>query len=142
MAVLQWTVRAVQLQSALSPVETALQTLHQPSRLLHANCGPDIANCGQAIAKCVAGIVMEGYMVAGRGGQQEQYYYSDQTQLDQGPGEAGGKQRQGELQHQQQRHQVGGHLHPVGCGMFIATLGKCLFWDLFCRNSNQKYFSQ
>ena len=81
-------------------------------------------------------------MVAGRGGQQEQYYYSDQTQLDQGPGEAGGKQRQGELQHQQQRHQVGGHLHPVGCGMFIATLGKCLFWDLFCRNSNQKYFSQ
>ena len=70
MAVLQWTVRAVQLQSALSPVETALQTLHQPSRLLHANCGPAIANCGQAIAKCVAGIVMEGYMVAGRGGQQ------------------------------------------------------------------------
>ena len=46
MAVLQWTVRAVQLQSALSPVETALQTLHQPSRLLHANCGPAIANCG------------------------------------------------------------------------------------------------
>ena len=88
---------------------------HTSPALLHANCGQPIANSEPAIANSgigTASFVMEGYMVAGRG---QEFYYSDQqTHLEPGPGEAGGevggKQRQGELPHQQQRHQVGGHL--------------------------------